>query len=186
MADSTPTRKLTSMATRFVDEYLIDLNASAAAIRAGYSRKTAYQLAYRLLQDARVRAALKVRMDERAAATRIKAYRVLEELSSVAFSNIDHYAIDVDGAVTVKPDAPSDALRAVAKIRRKTRIIPQPGKEDIVVHETEISLWDKNSAIEKAMKHLGIISDKVETRDLTLESLILDAAHADDGATEPK
>ena len=46
--------KLTAKQQRFCDEYLIDLNATQAAIRAGYSPKTAEQLAYQLLQKTSV------------------------------------------------------------------------------------------------------------------------------------
>lgn len=47
---------LTAKQQRFVDEYLIDLNATQAAIRAGYSEKTVEQQASRLLRNVKVRA----------------------------------------------------------------------------------------------------------------------------------
>ena len=64
---------------RFVEEYLIDLNATAAAIRAGYSKKTAKQQASRLLTNVDVAAAVAKAKKERSEATRINASWVLNQ-----------------------------------------------------------------------------------------------------------
>lgn len=147
---------------RFVDEYLVDLNATGAAKRAGYSLKTAYAIGQENLKKPEIAAAIQSAMDDRASGTRVKAYRILEELATIALSSIEHFEIDENGNVTLADGAPADALRAVSRIKKKTRAIPQDDGDAIIEHETEIALWDKNSAIDKAMKHLGIISDKVD------------------------
>lgn len=79
---------LTPKQARFVEEYLVDLNATQAATRAGYSPKTAYSAGQRLLKDVEVAAALATAMDARAQRTSITADRVVEELAKIGFSDI--------------------------------------------------------------------------------------------------
>lgn len=66
----------------FVNEYLIDLNATQAAIRAGYSAKTAYSQGERLLRNAEVAAAVASAQAERSQRTRINADWVLSRLGA--------------------------------------------------------------------------------------------------------
>ncbi len=76
-------RKLTVRQERFVEEYLIDLNATQAAVRAGYSAKTAHSCGPRLLANAGVAAAISAAKQERAEATKIDAEYVLRKLHLV-------------------------------------------------------------------------------------------------------
>lgn len=69
---------------RFVEEYLVDLNATQAAIRAGYSEKTAYSIGQRLLKDVEVAAAIAKAQAARSEKTEITAERVLQELWDIA------------------------------------------------------------------------------------------------------
>jgi phage terminase small subunit len=79
---------LTSKQAKFVQEYLIDLNATQAAKRAGYSEKTAEQQGYQLLQNPSVAASLEKAMERRAIRTEISADRVLNELAKIGFVDI--------------------------------------------------------------------------------------------------
>ncbi len=72
-------RKLTAGQERFVDEYLVDLNATQAAIRAGYSAKTAHSCGPRLLANAGVAAAIALAKQARAEATKIDSEWVLRQ-----------------------------------------------------------------------------------------------------------
>jgi phage terminase small subunit len=74
--------KLTAKQQRFVDEYLIDLNASAAAKRAGYSVKTADQLGYQLLQNPSVAEAISKGRQIQAARTHVDAQWLLDRLGT--------------------------------------------------------------------------------------------------------
>lgn len=76
-------RPLTPKQQRFVDEYLIDLNASAAALRAGYSPRRNSEIGWQLLQKTTVQAAIQSRMDERAKRTAINQDYVLGEIKAV-------------------------------------------------------------------------------------------------------
>ena len=79
---------LTAKQQRFVDEYLIDLNATQAAIRAGYSKKTARQIADQNLSKLDIKTALEKRMQSRSARTEITQDMVLRELAKIGFSDI--------------------------------------------------------------------------------------------------
>ena len=72
-------RKLTAKQERFVEEYLIDLNATQAAIRAGYSAKAAHVTGSRLLTNAKVAAAIAAAKQERSKDTKIDAAWVLKQ-----------------------------------------------------------------------------------------------------------
>lgn len=75
--------KLTPKQQRFVDEYLIDLNATQACIRAGYSEKTAEQMGYQLLQKTSVQTAIEQAMSERRQRAKINADYVLNRLVEI-------------------------------------------------------------------------------------------------------
>ena len=67
----------------FVDEYLVDLNATQAAIRAGYSEKTAYSIGQRLLKNVEVQKMIANRMEERSKRTEITQDRVLTDIELI-------------------------------------------------------------------------------------------------------
>jgi phage terminase small subunit len=148
--------------TRFVSEYLVDLNATQAAVRAGYSERTAHVQGSRLLKNAEVSAAVTAGMAERAERTAITQDRVLEELAVVGFSSVWDYHIDDDGNVTLDANARPESIRAVASIKRKRRTIPREDEADIVEVETEIRLWDKPGVLRLAGQHLGMFTEKRE------------------------
>lgn len=77
--------QITEKQQRFVEEYLIDLNATQAAIRAGYSAKTADQQGSRMLANVKVQQAISVAMAERSKRTGINQDRVVLELARIAF-----------------------------------------------------------------------------------------------------
>jgi phage terminase small subunit len=83
--------KLNPKQKRFVEEYLIDLNATQAAIRAGYSNKTAQEQSSRLLSNVMVQAGIQEAMKERSKRTEITADRVLQELAHIAFDDVRNY-----------------------------------------------------------------------------------------------
>lgn len=154
-------RPLIPKRQRFVEEYLIDLNATRAAERAGYSPKTANEQGARLLADASVQAAIATAVAERSERTKITSDDVLRELARIGFSDAWNYR-QVGGSLELAPDAPEDATRAVASVKHKTRTIPQKDGEPIVEHTVEFRLWDKNTALANLGKHLGMFVDRHE------------------------
>lgn len=147
--------KLTEKQQRFVEEYLIDLNATQAAIRAGYSVKTADQQGSRLLANVKVQQAIAEQMAERSKRTGVNQDRIVMELAKIAFINaVD--VIDSDSA-TIKTGATADDTAAIQSV--KVKIIPTKDGEGV---EREIRLNDKLKALELLGKHLGMWNDKLD------------------------
>ena len=77
---------------QFAMEYTVDFNATAAAIRAGYSEKTAAQMGHNLLQKPEIWEAVEKIMADRAKRTLITGDKVLAEIARIAFSDASDYA----------------------------------------------------------------------------------------------
>lgn len=139
----------------FVEEYLIDLNATQAAIRAGYSAKTAQEQASRLLSNVMVQGSIAKAMAERSKRTGINQDRVIQELARIAFVNPQN-VIDSEDA-SVREDATEDDLACIQSVKVKT----MSGEKGSSV-EREVRLNDKMKALELLGKHLGMFKDKLE------------------------
>jgi len=144
--------RLTAKQQRFIEEYLIDLNATQAAIRAGYSPKTAREIGAENLSKPHIRARVDEALAERSRRTGITADRVLRELARIAFANAPDL-INMDDA-TLRADASVDDTAAIASVRVKR--IPAADGEGV---EREIRLADKLRALELLGKHLGMFKD---------------------------
>lgn len=148
--------RLTKKNEVFCEEYLIDLNATQAAIRAGYSVESAGSIGSELLKKLEIRARVEAAMAERSKRTGINADRVLRELGKIAFVN----AIDVINMndATVKGDADRDDTAAIASV--KVKVIPGEDGDGV---EREIRLADKLKALELCGKHLGMFKDSPDS-----------------------
>lgn len=149
-------KKLTPQQERFVQEYMVDLNARGAAIRAGYSVKSARIRGGVLLSKPNVQLAVQRAKEARAKATGLTADRVLAEISLVAFSDLaNHLEIKDDGIVRVKEfeKMPGDTRRALESMT-DTRDKGGAGKLGIKMH-------DKMEALVMLAKHLGICKDTI-------------------------
>lgn len=155
--------KLTAKQIRFVDEYLVDFNATQAAIRAGYSPKTAAAAAARLLRNVNIQAEIARRQKDLQRRTEVTQDRVVKELARVAFADATDYACvetltyeNEDGTVSpvqiVSPkdtDTLSDDQRAaIAGIKHGANGI-------------EVKLHDKIKALELLGRHIGMFNDKL-------------------------
>lgn len=155
---------LTAKQVRFCEEYLIDLNATQAAIRAGYSSESAGSIGSENLTKPEIRARIDAAMAERSKRTGINADRVLRELGRIAFVN----AKDVLNLSTaeVRADASEDDLAVIAGV--KVKYVPHKDFDDegnpIVEEaiEREVRLADKLKALELCGKHLGMFTDKTD------------------------
>jgi phage terminase small subunit len=142
---------------RFVEEYLVDLNATQAAIRAGYSPRSANANAARMMVDASIQSAIATAMAERSERTQVTADMVLKELAVLDFSDVTNYDIDDNGNVKLKDHAPRSAMRAVSSLKKKIT-----HGEYGISYETEIKLWSKPAALNMTGKHLKMFTDQVE------------------------
>lgn len=154
---------LTDRQRRFCEEYIIDLNATQAAIRAGYAVKTAQEQSSRLLSNVMVQAEIQRLQRERSERTQIRADRVLREIACLAFSDIGEI-LDFTGTdPRLRPACkiPEHARRAISSFKVR-RYVEGPGEESREVEVTEFKLWSKDSNLEKLAKHLGLLKDQVE------------------------
>lgn len=130
---------------RFVEEYLVDLNATKAAVRAGYARSSAHVTSCRLLARADVRQRVEAALEEQFGITKMS---IIEELAAIAFHDIADYMSWTDKAIHITP---SDQLtewqrKAIASVRKAGR---DPGC-------FELKLNDKLRALELLARVLGL------------------------------
>lgn len=140
--------KLTDKQKCFCEEYLVDLNATQAAIRAGYKSKTARSQGQRLLTNVYIQQYLQQLMDERSERTEITADRVLKELAAIAFSDRTELAqVGKHGEVNFTPteQLPDEIKKIIAGIEN--------GK-----YGTKVTTYDKVKALELLGKHLGLFT----------------------------
>jgi phage terminase small subunit len=163
---------LTPQQQRFVDEYVVDLNATAAAIRANYSKRSARSIASEHLTKPNIAAAIAAALEARATRTSITQDRVLAELALLAFSDVTHYRVTDGGAVVLAPGAPAGAMRALQSI--KQRITRRGRGQNIeVIRDVFIRLWDKPGPLKLAGQHVGLFTEKVEhSGTVTLEDAL--------------
>ena len=97
--------RLTARQARFVEEYLVDLNATQAARRAGYSAKRCDVIGYENLLKPDVRGAIEAAQRERSARTGITADRVVREIAKLALSNLTDVMTWDESGATLIPSA---------------------------------------------------------------------------------
>lgn len=146
---------MTQKQKKFIEEYLIDLNATQAAIRAGYSPDSAKEIGCENLTKPNIRACIDKEMAERSKRTGVNADRVVMELAKLAFVNAAD-VINTEDA-TLREDALVEDTAAIQSV--KVKVIPTQNGEGI---EREIKMADKIKALELLGKHLGMFKDKVD------------------------
>lgn len=161
---------MTKKQKRFVEEYLIDLNATQAAIRAGYSPDTAGSIGAENLKKPEIKSRIDKAMAERSRRTGINQDRVLQELARIGFAKITD-VVDPETA-EIRTDASDDDLACIQSIKIKPNEFGT---------EREVKLYDKKSALVDLGKHLGLFKDKVElTGDMDL-NITIDYGEDDTG-----
>jgi len=156
--------KLNRKHKRFCEEYLEDLNATQAAIRTGYSKKTARIHACKLLTNPNIQKEVERLMKLRSERTAISQDRVLRELAMIGFSDIRNYVtIDKDtGAIQAKgfEDMPKGESRVLRSVK-EDRVIKEDadGKKCTVYDKVKFELWDKPKALEMIGRHLTMFTE---------------------------
>lgn len=160
---------------RFCQEYIIDLNATKAAERAKYSKRTANEQGCRLLANVSVQKRIAKLKEERAARTQITQDRVIEELKILAFSDfrdygeiVKEFGIDRLKLNTFK-EIKGEATRAIKSISEKI------SKDGV---QLSFKLHGKTQAIELLGKHLGMFVDKFDVGD-NLKKLLVERIFTD-------
>ena len=155
MAKST----LTPKQSRFIREYLIDLNATAAAKRAGYSNnKSAEVTGFRLLSNDKIAAEISKAMDKRGEKTGITAERVVRELACIAFLDIKDL-FEEDGSVKLVRDMPENARRAISGLDVCELFDDEKGAQKHAIGLIKkLRNWSKIDALELLGKHLNMFN----------------------------
>ena len=154
------TRPLTPKQSAFVREYLVDLNATQAAIRAGYSARNADKIGSELLGKTRVKAEIQELMDKRAQKVEITSDRVLMEIGKLAFADI-RKIFDDQGRLLPVHMLPDEISASVSSVEVVTSKIP--GTDPVEVeHVSKIKFWDKRASLELLGRHLKLFTDKIE------------------------
>lgn len=149
MSGLTPKQRL------FVAEYLVDLNATQAAIRAGYAEKSARITASKMLTKANIQAAISEAFDKRIKRTEVTADRVVEELARLGFSDMRQFTKWGPGGVVLSrsEELDEDAARCVAEV---SQTVSDTGGS------IKFKLHDKKGSLELLGKHLKLFTERIE------------------------
>ena len=148
---------LTTRQLTFCDEYLIDLNATQAAIRAGYSGPHVRKTASDLLAKPDISDEIAKRMQDRERRTEITQDKVLSELAKIAFFDI-RKIVDASGRLLQIKELNDQTAGAIVSID-----ISKNGNEEFGGNEIlKLRFADKRAALVDIGKHLGMFKDKVE------------------------
>jgi phage terminase small subunit len=148
---------MTPKRQRFVEEYLVDLNATQAAIRARYSPKRADAIGHDLLSFTEVKNAIDEALEERRKKNEVTAERVIQELARIAFVDLRKVSSWGPNGVTLLPSEglTDDEAAIVAEVSETTS-------------ETSGSIkfkrFDKLKALELLGKHLGMFVERTENK----------------------
>lgn len=161
---------LTGKQARFVAEYLIDLNGTQAAMRAGYSPKTAHVQGSRLLTHVEVRAAVQAaetrhqeeaqrQLEADTGEAHLDAVRVLLELGRLATVDLRGYFDGAGNLKAIKDLTPAQgaALAGFEVIKKNAA-----AGDGIVDTIHKIKIWDKPRALEMLAKHYGLLIERIE------------------------
>lgn len=158
--------KLTPKQQRFVDEYLIDLNATAAAERAGYKDSN---IGRQLIAKNNVAEAIGKRKADRSARTEITQDRVLQEYARLAFFD-PRKLFTADGAPKNITELDDDTAAAIAGLDVQEVYEGAGDNREIVGRVKKYKIADKKGALDSVAKHLGMFTDKVDLKgDLNFE-----------------
>lgn len=156
--------RLTAQMERFCDEFVVDLNGTAAAIRAGYSTKTAKGQASRLLTFVNVQARIAALQAARSARTAITADRVLFELARIGFVDCRRF-YDAAGHLKAPKDIDDDTAAALASVEIDEIWMGSGEEREIVGQTKKVKTWNKLGALQLLGKHLGLFREAAVPED---------------------
>ena len=155
--------KLTAKQIRFVDEYMVDFNATQAAIRAGYKAKTAHVIGAENLRKPKIAEEIARRQKDLQRRTEVTQDRVVKELARIAFANIADY-VHVETQTRTKDDGTETTYQIVVLSETEDLSVDQRAALATVkqsVNGVEIKLHDKIKALELLGRHIGMFNDKL-------------------------
>ncbi|PDT15509.1 terminase [Rhizobium sp. J15] len=153
--------RLTAKQRLFVAEYLKDLNATQAAVRAGYSENLARKNSWRLMANEVVRGAIDKALAAQMERLEISAERVLAAIADIAFGDVRD-VFDEEGALKAPSEWDDRTAAAVAGLEFNTSA---KAKGD-VVHVAKIKRADRLKALDMLARHHALYHDRLEIKGL--------------------
>lgn len=143
---------------KFCEEWIIDFNATRAAIAVGYSPKTAAVQGCDNLNKPNIQKYLKELKAERESRTKITQDMVVQEFAKIAFIDIRDFYCDITGELLQPSELPDHAAKAVSSFKMNIITIRpgKNGKPDIEESIAEYKLWNKEKSLEALGKHTGV------------------------------
>lgn len=170
MATKTASKKLNEKQKRFADEFLVDLNATQAAVRAGYAKASAHSQASDLLKNPKIVEYLSSKREKLQGKLEITQERVLQELARIAFFDSGRLFDDAGEPIPLSC-IDEDTRRAIVGVELVTK-----GNDLIGIGEVQkIRLADKKGALDSIARHLGMFKDTINLNHKGIESLVLEA-----------
>jgi len=159
-------RKSTLRQETFAHEYVIDLNGTRAAIAAGYAEKAAHVAASQLLKNTKVQKIIQQLQAKRASKLELKAEKIDEEISRLAFSNmLDYISVqDGDGRIDLST-LTRDQAAAIQEIREDSTGGSGDGERKLIIRTT-FKLADKSKNLELLCRRLGLLQDNLKVSGL--------------------
>ena len=151
---------MTAKQAAFVQEYLIDLNATQAAIRAGYSERSAYSIGQENLCKPEIQEAIQEEMKKRSKRTEITADRVLKEFARLAFFD-PRKLFDGKGNPKDITELDDETAAALAGLDVVQEFDPDTG---VTSYTKKYKLASKQAALDSLGRHLGMFVDKTESK----------------------
>ena len=146
---------LTEKQKRFCDEYLVDLNGTQAAIRAGYSKKTANEQAARMLANVSFQQYLNEKRNKLADKLEISQERVLKEYARIAFFDIRKVYSPTNTLIPIN-DMDDDAAACLAGVEVDEIHEGFGENRQLIGHTVKVKLANKIAALDSLGKHLGL------------------------------
>lgn len=153
---------LTNKQQVFLNEYLTDFNATQAAIRAGYSKRSATQIGQRLLLKDDISAEIQRFIAEKA----MKPAEILEKLADIARADMGDF-LDVSSMafqVNLSKAKEEGKLKFIKRIKQKTTTICKDGGEDVEQNQIDFELLDQLRALELLGRANGLFVDRHEVK----------------------
>lgn len=147
----------------FAKEYLVDLNITQAAIRAGYSKKTAHVQGCVLLKHPKVAELIEKGRARLSQKLEITQERVLAEYAKIAFADpTKFFKADAQGLpmIDMREAGPND-WAAVASVQ-SDEYVDGKGEDSKLVKKSKVTLMDKKGALDSIARHLGMFVDRTE------------------------
>jgi phage terminase small subunit len=144
---------------RFVSEYLIDLNATQAAIRAGYAAGSASVAGARLLANVRVKAEIERRAQAISRRLEITQERVLRELAAIAMSD-PRRLYHADGRLKPPSEWDDETAAAISAVEVE-ELYAGRGEDRVAIgHVRKVKRFDKVRALELLGRHLRLFEER--------------------------